>query len=35
MLTGAVIVGAYAVVRTPDFGGSVRYLVLVIPLVAR
>lgn len=34
MLTGSVLVGAYAVVRTPEFGGSARYLVLVIPLVA-
>jgi hypothetical protein len=34
MLTGAVIVGAYAVVRTPSFGGTARYIVLVIPLAA-
>jgi hypothetical protein len=34
MLTGSVIVGAYAVVRTPDFGGAARYIVLVIPLAA-
>jgi hypothetical protein len=34
MLTGSVIVGAYAVVRTPDFGGAARYAVLVIPVAA-
>ena len=34
LLTGSVIVGAYAVVRTPQFGGSARYLVLAIPIAA-
>jgi hypothetical protein len=33
-LTGAAIVGAYAIVRTPDFGGDARFLVLVIPMAA-
>jgi hypothetical protein len=34
MLTGSVLVGAYAVVQTPSFGGAARYTVLVIPLAA-
>jgi hypothetical protein len=35
MLTGAVVIGAYAVVQTPELAlGSARYLVLAIPLVA-
>jgi hypothetical protein len=35
LLTGAVVVGAYAVVSAPDFGGhAVRYVVLVLPLLA-
>ena len=34
MLTGAVLVGAYAVVQTPSFGGTGRYVVLLIPVAA-
>jgi hypothetical protein len=34
LLTGSAIIGAYAVVNAPEFGGDVRYLVLVIPLAA-
>jgi hypothetical protein len=35
LLTGAVVVGAYAVVSAPDFGGhTIRYVVLVLPVLA-
>jgi hypothetical protein len=35
LLTGAVVVGAYAVVSAPDFGGQgIRYVVLVLPVLA-
>jgi hypothetical protein len=35
LLTGAVVVGAYAVVSAPDFGGhAIRYVVLVLPVLA-
>jgi hypothetical protein len=35
LLTGAVVVGAYAAVRAPEFDGQpIRYVVLVLPVIA-